>query len=213
MIVYCIQHCQALQRCKVYRSEYWDGALDCNSCSRLLDNLDIIPFPSHHTSLLNALKSIKMVKDRCLGLLRKPGWEESICLFRESWDATGLPWSLKSHILSDHYMEYFFYYEPQLTAGAAISSEQSGEMLHSRIQNLWDLRFKTKLEHELYPQRLVDCMVTYNYNLRWDNAERLSKEQGNILADTCSDCHDEESDIERVELHNWDTDEESSDID
>ena len=53
-------------------------------------------------------------------------------------------------------------------------------------------------------------MVTYNYNLRWDNAERLSKEQGNILADTCSDCHDEESDIERIELHNWDTDEESS---
>ena len=82
-----------------------------------------------------------MVKDRCLGLLRKPGWEESICLFRESWDATGLPWSLKSHILSDHYMEYFFHYEPQLTAGAAISSEQSGDMLHSRIQNLWDLRF------------------------------------------------------------------------
>ena len=43
--------------------------------------------------------------------------------------------------------------------------------------------------------------------------QRLSKEQGNILTDTCSDCHDEESDIERVELHNWDTDEESSDID
>ena len=64
------QHCQALQRCKVYRSEYWDGALEDNSCSRLLDNLDIIPFPSHHISLLNVLKSLKMVKDRCLGLFR-----------------------------------------------------------------------------------------------------------------------------------------------
>ena len=178
----------------VYRSEYWDGALEDNSCSRLLDNLDIIPSPSQYTSLLNALKSLKMVKDRCLGLLRKPGWEESIYIFRESWDATGLPWSLKSHILFDHYLEYFLHYEPQLTAGAAISSEQSGEMLHSRMQNLWDLRFNTKLEHELYPQRLVDCMVTNNYNLRWDNAERLSKEQGNLFADTCSDCHDEESD-------------------
>ena len=41
------QHCQALQRCKVYRSVYWDGALEGNSCSGLLDNLDIIPFPSH----------------------------------------------------------------------------------------------------------------------------------------------------------------------
>ncbi len=61
-------------------------------------------------------------------------------------------------------MDYFLLYEPQSTAGAAISSEQSGEMLHSRMQNLWELRFKTNAEHELYPQRLVDCMVTYNYN-------------------------------------------------
>ena len=55
-----IQHCQALQRCKVYRSEYQDGALEGNSRSRLLDNLDIIPFPSHHNSLINALKSLKL---------------------------------------------------------------------------------------------------------------------------------------------------------
>ena len=69
-----------------------------------------------------------MVKDSCLGLIRKPGWEESIRVFRESWNATGLPWSLKSHILSDHYIEYFTHYEPLPTARAAISSEQSGEM-------------------------------------------------------------------------------------
>lgn len=54
-------------------------------------------------------------------------------------------------------------------------------MLRPRMQNLWDLRFKTKLEHELYPQRMVDCMVGYNYNLLWDNAEKFSKEQGNIF--------------------------------
>ena len=72
-------------------------------------------------------------------------------------------------------MDYFLHYEPQSTAGAAISSEQSGEMLHSRMQNLWELRFKTKVENDLYPQRLVDCMVTYNYNLRWDDAERQSQ--------------------------------------
>ena len=40
----------------------------------------------------------------------------------------------------------------------------------------------TKLEHELYPQRLVDYMVTYNYILHWNNAERLSREQGDVLA-------------------------------
>ena len=103
-----------------------------------------------------------------MGLFIKPGWEESICLFRELWNTTGLPWSLKSHILSDNYMDYFLHYEPQSIAGAAISSEQSGEMLHSRMKNLRELRFKTKVENDLYPQRLVDCMVTYNYNLRWD---------------------------------------------
>ena len=88
-------------------------------------------------------------------------------------------------------------------------------MLHSRMQNLWELRFKTNVEHELYPQRLVDCMVTYNCNLRWEDAEWLYKEQGNRFTDSCRDCHDEESydNIERVKLHNWDTYEESSDTD
>ena len=47
-------------------------------------------------------------------------------------------------------------------AGAAISSEQSGEMLHSRLQIIWDLRFKTIAENPLYLQRLIDCVVTYN---------------------------------------------------
>ena len=93
---------------------------------------------------------------------------DSIINFREAWHNTGLSWSLKSHILSDHYEEYFNQYENIPNAGAAISSEQSGEMLHSRLQRVWDLRFKTRSENPLYPQRIVDCMVTYNYNLEWN---------------------------------------------
>ena len=46
-------------------------------------------------------------------------------------------------------------------------------------------------------------MVTCNYNLRWDNVERLSNEQGNIFADTCSGCHDEENDDNIESVHNW----------
>ena len=94
---------------------------------------------------------------------------------------------------------------------AAISSYQSGVMLHARMQNLREFRFKTIVEHELHPQRLVDCIVTYNFNLRWDDSERLAKKQVYRFTDLCRDCHDEESydNIERVELHNWDTDEES----
>ena len=59
-----------------------------------------------------------------------------------------------------HYEEYFYRYESILDAGAAISSEQSGEMLHSRLQRVWDLHFKTRTENPLYPQHLIDCMVT-----------------------------------------------------
>ena len=40
---------------------------------------------------------------------------------------------LKSHSLSDHYEEYFNQYESIANAGAAISSEQSGQMLHSPL--------------------------------------------------------------------------------
>ena len=85
---------------------------------------------------------MKTVKDKCLGKTREMGWVESIRVFRDAWTSTSLPWSLKSHVLSDHYEEYFHHYESIYDAGAAISSEQSGEMLHSRLQKMWNLGFK-----------------------------------------------------------------------
>ena len=112
-----------------------------------------------------------------------------------------MAWSLKSHILSDHYEEYFYHYESISGAGAAISSEQSGEMLHSRLQRVWDLRFKTRADNSLYPQRLVDCMVTYNYNLKWDrvvrsNTENLDKDfqEMDINNEPIEDSHDDDDD-------------------
>ena len=49
------------------------------------------------------------------------------------------------------------------------------------------------------------------YNLRWDDAESLSKEQGSMLTGVYRDSHvvDSDENVERVELHNWETDEES----
>ena len=93
------------------------------------------------------MKTLKRVKDNCLGKVRKIGWRESIQEFRDAWRDANLPWSLKSHILSDHYEEYFDRFESIPGAGAAISSEQSGEMLHSRIQQVWNLRFKAGREN------------------------------------------------------------------
>ena len=40
------------------------------------------------------------------GETREMGWVESIRVFRDTWTST-LPWSLKSHVLSDYYEEYF----------------------------------------------------------------------------------------------------------
>ena len=144
-------HCLALCRYEVYRSEYWNATLEGNSCSRLLDHLDDIPFADNSIKFLNALKTLKQVKDNCLGKVRKTGWRASIKAFREAWNDTNLPWSLKSHILSDHYEEYSNNFESIPDAGAAISSEQSGEMLHSRIHQVWNLRFKTRSDHPIYP--------------------------------------------------------------
>ena len=171
---------------KVYRSDYWRGVLEGNSCSRLLDAvaMDEIPFSADVNLILNALKALKIVKDKCLGKTRELGWEESISEFRDAWASTSLPWSLKSHVLSDHYQEYFHHYESISNAGAAISSEQSGEMLHSRLQKMWDLRFKTRETNQaLYSQRLIDCMVTYNYNLKWDEAIRKSQNESSGFKD------------------------------
>ena len=81
---------------------------------------------------MSALIALKHVKEICLCNVRKFGWQDSIINFREAWNNTGLPWSLKSHILSYHYEEYIYRNESIPDAGAAISSEQSGEMPHSR---------------------------------------------------------------------------------
>ena len=205
-------HCMALCKYNVFRSEYWNGTLEGNSCSRLLDHLDDIPFPASSVCFINALKTLKQVKDTCLEMVRKSGWQDSIRAFREAWRDTGLPWSLKSHILSDHYEEYLTRFENDANAGAALSSEQSGEMLHSRLQKVWDLRFKTRAENPLFSQRLVDCMVTYNYNLNWDRAQRsLENTDGEANNTQEFESESNEHDEERIELHNWLTDSENSD--
>ena len=145
----------ALNKFKVFRSEYWNGILEGNSCSRLLDNLENILFPKYSTKFVGALIALKHVKEMCLGTVRKLGWQGSISHFRDAWHDTDLAWSLKSHILSDHYEEYFYHYVSISDAGAAISSEQCGEMLHSRLQRVWDLRFKTRADYYLYPNVLL----------------------------------------------------------
>ena len=95
-------------------------------------------------------------------------------------------------------------------AGAAISSEQSGEMLYSRIHKVWNLRFKTGSDRPIYPQRLVDCILTYNYNLQWDKATRSTTniESSNNTEGESDEDRDNE---ERLVPPNWETDSESSD--
>ena len=90
-------------------------------------------------------------------------------------------------------------------------------MLHSRLQKMWNLRFKTRETNQaLYSQRLIDCMVTYNYNLNWDNTFRKSQKEMSDPKDTTITGEDdaelmEKNEDDRIQPHNWDTD--SSDED
>ena len=64
-------------------------------------------------------------------------------------------------------------------------------MLYSRLQKMWNLRLKTReTTQALYSQRLIDCMVTYNDNLNWDNAIRESLKELVSLESTMID-HDD----------------------
>ena len=74
------------------------------------------------------------------------------------------------------------------------------------IHNYIEYRIFAQIESRnlVYPQRLIDCMVTYNFNLKWDRARRSETE--NLEKDSVEiDIEDEliEDDEERVELHNW----------
>ena len=44
-------------------------------------------------------------------------------------------------------------------AGAAISSEQSGEMLHSHLQKMWNLTFKTREANQVVNYAIQDCSL------------------------------------------------------
>ncbi|KAF4745359.1 hypothetical protein FOZ62_032082, partial [Perkinsus olseni] len=95
--------------------------------------------------------------------------------------AAGLLWSLKAQILSDHVEEYLETYESVIGGGLGLSSEQPSESLHSRVQRLWNLRFKVDTENSRFADRLVDCMVTYNWNLDWDGASRATPDDDTML--------------------------------
>ncbi|KAF4673810.1 hypothetical protein FOL47_010069 [Perkinsus chesapeaki] len=132
-----------------------------------------IPFGSSSKLVLDALKAFKIVKDKCFGLTREEGWKEAITASREAWVKTGLSWTLKAHIVCDHTQEFLEKFEPVAGAGLSLSSEQSGEALHARLQRVWNLRIRINPDNEQYGQRLVDCMVAYNWNLQWDEAARF----------------------------------------
>ena len=110
--------------------------------------------------------------------------------------------SLKSHILCDHYEEHFTRYENIANAGAAISSEQSGEMLHSKLQRsgIYDSKLRQKIKYFLN-----------NYDLKWDKSIRsvgnTDEDQKEFNLEGDSNEHGEE----RIKLHNWLTDSEYSD--
>ena len=79
---------------------------------------------------------------------------------------------------------------------------------------MWNLRFKTRETNQaLYSQRLIDCMVTYNYNLNWDDVIRGSQKESSSSENTVTP-HDEvelmdninSEDDDRIQPHNWDTD-------
>ena len=79
---------------------------------------------------------------------------------------------------------------------------------------MWDLGFKTKAENSIFPQRLVDCMVTYNYNLKWDKATRSvvkTEEDQNSIEEFDGEGGSKEYNEEIMELHNCLTDPEYSD--
>ncbi|KAF4652000.1 hypothetical protein FOL47_011307, partial [Perkinsus chesapeaki] len=185
------RHCTALKSNAIRRSAYFNGGLEGNACSRSLDSVSEgkIPFEAKPKSLVEVMKTVKLVKDTCLGIELRDDWKSAIEKFRTSWTTAGLRWSLKAHILSDHTIEYLADYERLPGAGLGLSSEQSGEALHSRVQRLWDLRFKVARDNSTFGSRLVDCMVTYNWNIDWDAAGRVD-----VDARTSADEESETSD-------------------
>ncbi|KAI6652985.1 hypothetical protein LOD99_4062 [Oopsacas minuta] len=87
------------------------------------------------------------------------------------------------------------------------------EMHHSRLQIVWDLLSKTRAKIHFTRNVLLICMHTYNYNLQWDRALRSNTENPeNHIQEIDIDDQLIENAEEKVEMHNWITGSENSDL-
>ena len=112
-----------------------------------------------------ALRSFKVVQEKCFGQDLIEGYQTAIAQFSSDYRKTAIKEpTLKVHILEAHVVQ-FLDRQKQAYPGKGLGywSEQASESVHYDWDNLWTgNKYKRELKDKNHDTQLKKCGVTYN---------------------------------------------------
>ena len=120
----------------VSRVPYHGGALNGNSCKRLLDNVDKLQSvaPLAVLPYVRALRDFRKVVKSCFSAVLHGTFEDDIQAFRESFMDLDLSVTPKVHALIFHVPEFC----RRRGTGLGVFSEQASESVHYKFNHTWE---------------------------------------------------------------------------
>ena len=106
-----------------------------------------------------ALSSFGKVKKACFGMVLDDNWEQVLEEFLNSYDALGIGYTPKCHVLAVHVAQFI------KATGSSLGkfTEQPFEALHADFKKVWR-NYKRVRNNKTYPTQLCACVVAYNSN-------------------------------------------------
>ena len=143
----------------VSRVPYHGGALNGNSCKRLLDHTDelqamgplcVLPF-------VKALRAFHKVVKSCFSIELHDTFEDDILAFKESYLDLHIAVTPKVHAVLFHVPEFC----RRRATGLGIFSEQASESVHHQFKKTWE-KYKVAMEHETHGSQLFRALADFN---------------------------------------------------
>ena len=143
----------------VSRVPYHGGALNGNSCKRLLENVDKLQntAPLIILPYVRALRDFRKVVKSCFSINLHESFETDILAFKESFMDLEISVTPKVHAVLFHVPDFC----RRRGTGLGIFSEQASESVHHKFQKIWD-KYKVSREHPNHGQRLTRAVTDFN---------------------------------------------------
>ena len=142
------------------RVAFHGGALNGNSCKRLLDNVDKLEELADDLTVLpfvRAFRDFHRVVKSCFGMELKDNYDNDILAFKTSFLDLNIAVTPKVHAVLFHVPEFCH----RRGTGLGIFSEQASESVHHQFKKTWG-KYKVSTEHENHASHLFKAVTDFN---------------------------------------------------